>query len=404
MSDLILYMSFCQEMSLFKMKRRTVKQSNPVVPHPNPAFSTIQAPISVQAAQPILGIADDITLYNSKANVASNSINQNQMTNTEQAQDLNAVRKPLFSFLNISSTPQQNTPDNQLQVSSENIFENSEQVNSINENQTPARKPLFSFLNVSSSSKEPTPQPAFSFLNSTQSESREAGQNIIQQEPNELTEQIKTETVRKPKFAFLNIEKSNEPTDNAQNADQNAGSNYITADKKREIAEILDYDKPLGFGIFRAFQYLQNTSQLIIHKGENEQILEYRDEFGNLVDPKAAYRVHSHAFHGRLPGSKQLQKYKQKSISNKIVNEAMIGDTPLQSGKALREALATSNQPFIELTGSNRQILPYIPAEEPVDARLEKRKKRLKKIKKKKVKSISYGKHEEKYKAIIYQE
>ncbi|EAX93655.1 hypothetical protein TVAG_091900 [Trichomonas vaginalis G3] len=365
-------------------------------------------------------------IISQNSEISNNNGSSNQLAINETLQNVSKP-KPKFTF--------QNVPTSQNDV---NIFENhqvetgdTDHPQAVSEN-TSKPKPKFTLLNVPASnnreentnssnndanitqisnennSSVPTNEEKtnrkFSFFNLPNTDI-----NSENNQPNDIKNENEPQTNTnkpKPKFTFLNL--PNKPIEQEQTEQSNIEQPEVTKDhlepiteeKKKEIAEILNHDKPLGFGIFRTFQYLQNTSQLIIHKGENERILEYRDEFGNLVDEKGAFRTQSHVFHGRRPGAKKMKKLKEKSLAKKRIEDSMVGDTPLQSGKALREALANSDKPFIELTGTNRQIIPYIPAEVQVDPKMEKRKKRLKKVKKMKVKEVG-GKTVHNFKSII---
>ena len=99
------------------------------------------------------------------------------------------------------------------------------------------------------------------------------------------------------------------------------------------------------------------------------------------------FKAQSHRFAGRFPGAKKRQKQYEKSAAKARIDGQMPGDTPLQSGKALREVLEQTGSAHIDLTGENKSIIPYIQQEKPTDKSFERKKKRLKKVKK--IKKIS---------------
>ena len=145
------------------------------------------------------------------------------------------------------------------------------------------------------------------------------------------------------------------------------------------MREVMGYTKPLGFSIFRTYDFLVQHNLLL---KASDDIIEHRYEFGNIADYKAAFKAHSHKFAGRFPGAKKRQKEFEKSMAKARLENNMPGDTPLQSGKALREVLEKSGSAHIDLTGENRTVIPYVQQEKPVDKAFERKKKRLKKVKK----------------------
>ena len=230
----------------------------------------------------------------------------------------------------------------------------------------------------------------------TRSESNE--ENNLEKTQNDTQ---KTEIKRpKPKFNLFNIPKFQPEisVDTAKNIENNEvrqgdlnvakddensksinDNNEKTKEEREKMKEVMGYNKPLGFGIMRTFDYLCKNHML--YKPE-EDLIEHKDEFGNKADFKAAFKAQSHRFAGRYPGAKKRQKDFEKSAAKARIDNQMPGDTPLQSGKALREALEQAGQAHIELTGENKSVIPYIPQEEHIDKSLEKKKKRLKKVKK----------------------
>ena len=190
----------------------------------------------------------------------------------------------------------------------------------------------------------------------------------------------------KPKFNLFNIPKFQ--SDVSIEAQQNPTEDHITESKttdqsqqlgKDTVNEVMGYNKPLGFGILRTYQYLVKNHML--YKQE-EDLIEHKDEFGNKADFKSAFKAQSHRFAGRYPGAKKRQKQLEKSAAKARMDNQLPGDTPLQSGKALREMLEQSGTAHIELTGENKSVIPYIPQQQQVDKAFERKKKRLKKVKK----------------------
>ena len=163
------------------------------------------------------------------------------------------------------------------------------------------------------------------------------------------------------------------------NEQQTQENEKMKNEEREKMKAIMGYNKPLGFGIMRTYEYLFKNHML--YKPE-EDLIEHRDEFGNKADFKTAFKAQSHRFAGRFPGAKKRQKDYEKSAAKARMENQLPGDTPLQSGKALREALERAGQAHIELTGENKSVIPYIPQEEHIDKALEKKKKRLKKVKK----------------------
>lgn len=146
--------------------------------------------------------------------------------------------------------------------------------------------------------------------------------------------------------------------------------------------DFLQYDKPLGFGIARAYQYACSHGLIRNHKGDDEQILEYRDSEGNLIDTRTAFKLQSHIFSGRGSSIKNRLKAQIKSRAFNNRDNFEVGDTPLHTATSLRNALAQNQTAFIELTGENKRVMPYQPLKLDVDekmkAKKDKKKKRLK--------------------------
>ncbi|KAK8889504.1 hypothetical protein M9Y10_034253 [Tritrichomonas musculus] len=146
--------------------------------------------------------------------------------------------------------------------------------------------------------------------------------------------------------------------------------------------DFLQYDKPLGFGIARAYRYAATHGLIYKHKGDDEQILEYRDGEGNLIDTRTAFKLQSHIFSGRYSSIKNRLKSQIKARAFNNKDNFEVGDTPLHTAASLRNALAENKTAFIELTGENKRVMPYEPIrldiDEKMKAKKEKKKKRLK--------------------------
>ena len=147
-----------------------------------------------------------------------------------------------------------------------------------------------------------------------------------------------------------------------------------------DAVSMLHYDKPLGFGLCRAMNYIITHGLYIEHKGDDEQIIEYRDDHGNLIDSKTAFKYHSHVFSGSRPGTKTRLKFQIKNHAYSNRENFQVGDTPLHSASNLRNILSEKKQAFIELTGENREAIPIEKPDYEIDqtAKKQKKKKRLK--------------------------
>lgn len=142
-----------------------------------------------------------------------------------------------------------------------------------------------------------------------------------------------------------------------------------------EVEPVVHYDKPIGFGIATALKYISDHGILKEHKGDDEQILEYRDEHGFKLSAKEAFKHQSHIFSGKKPGEKHRKKDMMRHRADEIHATAETGDTPLRTASSLRKVLSEKKQAFIELSGENRQVMPYEPKKEEQD---KPKKKRLK--------------------------
>jgi hypothetical protein len=151
------------------------------------------------------------------------------------------------------------------------------------------------------------------------------------------------------------------------------------APNRAPIGEILRYDEPLGLGIGRALRYISSHGVLVEHRGDDEQLLEYRDEDGRLLDTKAAFKHQSHIFGGKRPGERQWRRQAAKRRATEVRDAARPGDTPLHTASALRRTLAEKAQPFIEISGD--RAVGAIPCDPREDRQPRKRRIKLKKRK-----------------------
>ncbi|KAH0786422.1 U4/U6.U5 tri-snRNP-associated protein 1 [Histomonas meleagridis] len=140
---------------------------------------------------------------------------------------------------------------------------------------------------------------------------------------------------------------------------------------------VFHYDRPIGFGIGPTLEFIIHNGIMIEHKGEDEQVLEYRDSSGHLINGKAAFKHQSHVFSGKAPGLKYRLKRLEKIKAEEKKKTFQIGDTPLHTASSLRHTLEEKKQAFIELTGEQRDVLPYEPVKEQ-EKNTKTRKKRLK--------------------------
>lgn len=163
--------------------------------------------------------------------------------------------------------------------------------------------------------------------------------------------------------------------------DDSAAPQTERADSGSAVA----YDRPIGFGIGAALEFISRNGILVEHRGDDEQILEYRDSNGNLVNGKAAFKYQSHIFSGKAPGLKYRKKREERIRAEERKRVFQIGDTPLHAASSLRAALGERQQAFLELSGDQRGVMPYEPSKEEVkDTSL--RRKRLKLRNKQKLK------------------
>lgn len=156
----------------------------------------------------------------------------------------------------------------------------------------------------------------------------------------------------------------------------------------KSVISILDYDRPLGFGVAATLQYLSSHGLLIEYNREEQSIIEYKDDDGNIIDSKMAFKHHSHVFSGKAPGEKKKARLRQIAQSEKRRQNTDIGDTPLHTASTLRSVLKEKQQPYLELTGVEKSVLPYKP-ESNINPKIEAKIKKKKKLKLKKAGSTN---------------
>lgn len=156
-------------------------------------------------------------------------------------------------------------------------------------------------------------------------------------------------------------------------------SPIIEKEKKNDMHSILNYDKPLGFGLYRSLSYLVTHSML--HKPDGD-IIEHLDDFGNVADAKAAFKHQSHVFSGKTYSEKSMKRKKLLYNARIAQDNTELGDTPLKTRSNLSQMLNEVKQPYIELTGPQQRVLPVQFKEEEPEKSQKNRIKRLKKAKK----------------------
>lgn len=76
--------------------------------------------------------------------------------------------------------------------------------------------------------------------------------------------------------------------------------------------------------------------------------LTYRDDEGNVLTAKEAYKLQSHRFHGNKPGKIKLDKLRKRKEQQQQIEEMKTSDTPLNSAAAMRSTQQKSGQAFVE--------------------------------------------------------
>ncbi|PHJ24765.1 sart-1 family protein [Cystoisospora suis] len=127
-------------------------------------------------------------------------------------------------------------------------------------------------------------------------------------------------------------------------------------------------ESPIGLGVAEALKYLQSKShfsldkmrqrrrrpdELPLHKplGEKEIKLDHRDQYGNVMTPKDAFRQISWRFHGKYPSlRKQEKKMKKMDIERKLLCNPM---EALPTLNALQKLQETEKASHLVLTGGS---------------------------------------------------
>ncbi len=85
--------------------------------------------------------------------------------------------------------------------------------------------------------------------------------------------------------------------------------------------------------------------------------IEHRDEDGNLLSAREAYKLLSHKFHGIAPGKSKLEKNLRKRAQERAIQASSFGDTPLGSGAALRDYQRTTGSAHAVLSQGRHAAL-----------------------------------------------
>ena len=79
-----------------------------------------------------------------------------------------------------------------------------------------------------------------------------------------------------------------------------------TVENSPQIPGIDTSEKPLGFGIGRALEYARKNGLI----QRTDDIIEYRDEFGNILKGKEAFKFQSRVFSGFKAGIGRVKRRK----------------------------------------------------------------------------------------------
>eukprot|EP00741_Cyanophora_paradoxa_P001234 tig00000471_g1191.t1 len=160
-------------------------------------------------------------------------------------------------------------------------------------------------------------------------------------------------------------------------AARGAGSDTEMADVKEEASggeESQDEDtsflleNPVAKGMAAALELVKNRGFLNadldfgrgpdktmkdLNKAEERLRLEYKDDFGNDMTPKEAFRWISWKFHGKMPGKMKQEKRLKKMQDRAAVKKAEGSDAPSVTLEAFRKVQEATGQAHVVLTGSN---------------------------------------------------
>ncbi|RQX67767.1 SART-1 family protein [Toxoplasma gondii CAST] len=127
-------------------------------------------------------------------------------------------------------------------------------------------------------------------------------------------------------------------------------------------------ENPMGHGLAEALKYLQSKNhysldkmrqrrhrpdELPLHKplGEKDIKIDHRDQYGNVMTPKDAFREISWRFHGKYPSlRKQEKKMKKMDIERKLLQNPMEALPTLSALQRLQEKEKASH---LVLTGGS---------------------------------------------------
>ena len=85
--------------------------------------------------------------------------------------------------------------------------------------------------------------------------------------------------------------------------------------------------------------------------------IQYTDKFGRTLDPKEAFTLLSHEFHGKGPGKKNMEKHLRK-IEAEMKQKKGDSASFLNSVAALEQRQKSLGQAGIVIQMGNKQVLP----------------------------------------------
>ncbi|CAI0469471.1 unnamed protein product [Linum tenue] len=77
--------------------------------------------------------------------------------------------------------------------------------------------------------------------------------------------------------------------------------------------------------------------------------IDRRNEFGQIMAPKEAYRMLSHSFHGKVPGKRKQEKRMKQYQEAQKLKQMKNSDTPSLSMERMKEAHAQLKRPYLVL-------------------------------------------------------
>ncbi|PFH36320.1 SART-1 family protein [Besnoitia besnoiti] len=167
-------------------------------------------------------------------------------------------------------------------------------------------------------------------------------------------------------------EEDDEDEKGAQRDDSGSKERDGASSSEEEDEDELDTgfmnENPMGQGLAEALKYLQSKNhysldkmrqrrhrpdELPLHKplGEKDIKIDRRDQFGNVMTPKDAFRQISWRFHGKYPSlRKQEKKMKKMDIERKLLQNPM---EALPTLNALQKLQETEKVSHLVLTGGS---------------------------------------------------